>query len=112
MAKNPGFHAPSQASRLWGQPICGSGQADAWPKGRSVTISTPDGRPSITKHGLLIADSMNPEDPWQAKGVAMIKAAARQNGDFGDAASMIAVLTQSMLDNADRAAAQGIDPGA
>jgi hypothetical protein len=79
------------------------------PKGRSVAISTPDGRHSHTKHGLLIADSMIPEDPWQAKGVSVIKAAAEQT--FGDSASMIAVLTQSMLDNSDRAAKRHVNLG-
>ena len=81
------------------------------PKGRNVVIQRSFGSPKITKDGVSVAKEIELSDPFENMGAQMVKEAASKANDLaGDGTTTATVLTQSIVKEALKVVASGVNP--
>jgi chaperonin GroEL len=81
------------------------------PKGRNVVIQRSFGAPKITKDGVTVAKEIELSDKFENMGALMVKEAASKANDLaGDGTTTATVLTQSIVKEAVKVVASGINP--
>lgn len=81
------------------------------PKGRNVVIQKSFGAPKITKDGVTVAKEIELSDKFENMGAQMVKEAASKANDLaGDGTTTATVLTQSIVKEAVKVVASGINP--
>ncbi|MBQ7674382.1 MAG: chaperonin GroEL [Alphaproteobacteria bacterium] len=81
------------------------------PKGRNVVIQKSFGAPKITKDGVSVAKEIELSDKFENMGAQMVKEAASKANDLaGDGTTTATVLTQSIVKEAVKVVASGVNP--
>jgi len=81
------------------------------PKGRNVVIQKSFGSPKITKDGVTVAKEIELSDKFENMGAQMVKEAASKANDLaGDGTTTATVLTQSIVKEALKIVASGVNP--
>lgn len=81
------------------------------PKGRNVVIQRSFGSPKITKDGVTVAKEIELSDKFENMGAQMVKEAASKANDLaGDGTTTATVLTQSIVKEALKVVASGVNP--
>ena len=81
------------------------------PKGRNVVIQKSFGAPKITKDGVSVAKEIELAEKFENMGAQMVKEAASKANDLaGDGTTTATVLTQSIVKEAVKVVASGINP--
>ncbi len=81
------------------------------PKGRNVVIQRSFGGPKITKDGVTVAKEIELSDKFENMGAQMVKEAASKANDLaGDGTTTATVLTQSIVKEALKVVASGVNP--
>ncbi|MDR2794678.1 MAG: chaperonin GroEL [Holosporaceae bacterium] len=100
-----------------GKMLCGvDSLADAvkvtlGPKGRNVVIQRSFGAPKITKDGVTVAKEIELSDKFENMGAQMLKEAASKSNDLaGDGTTTATVLGQSIVKEALKVVASGVNP--
>lgn len=81
------------------------------PKGRNVVIQKSFGAPKITKDGVSVAKEIELAEKFENMGAQMVKEAASKANDLaGDGTTTATVLAQSIVKEAIKVVASGINP--
>ncbi|MDR3179580.1 MAG: chaperonin GroEL [Holosporaceae bacterium] len=81
------------------------------PKGRNVVIQRSFGAPKITKDGVTVAKEIELSDKFENMGAQMLKEAASKSNDLaGDGTTTATVLGQSIVKEALKVVASGVNP--
>ena len=81
------------------------------PKGRNVIMEKSYGAPKITKDGVSVAREIELEDKFENMGAQMIKEASIKANDIaGDGTTTATVIAQSIINEAFKCVASGINP--
>ena len=81
------------------------------PKGRNVVIQKSFGAPKITKDGVSVAKEIELSEKFENMGAQMVKEAASKANDLaGDGTTTATVLTQSIVKEALKVVASGVNP--
>src|ERR1051325_11129444 len=83
------------------------------PKGRNVVIDKSFGAPRITKDGVTVAKEIELEDKFENMGAQMVREVAQKTNDMaGDGTTTAASLPASIVREAAKSVASGMNPTA
>lgn len=110
--KDVKFAAEARSKMLQGVDVLASAvRVTLGPKGRNVVIQKSYGAPKITKDGVSVAKEIELADKFENMGAQMVKEAASKANDLaGDGTTTATVLTQSILKEAMKVVASGVNP--
>ncbi|MDR3151226.1 MAG: chaperonin GroEL, partial [Holosporaceae bacterium] len=81
------------------------------PKGRNVVIQRSFGAPKVTKDGVTVAKEIELSDKFENMGAQMVKEAASKSNDLaGDGTTTATVLARSIVKEALKVVASGVNP--
>ncbi len=111
-AKDVRFSVDARNKMLEGVDILASAvKVTLGPKGRNVVIQKSFGAPKITKDGVSVAKEIELSDKFENMGAQMVKEAASKANDLaGDGTTTATVLTQSIVKEALKVVASGVNP--
>lgn len=111
-AKDIKFSVDARTRMLEGVDILASAvKVTLGPKGRNVVIQKSFGAPKITKDGVTVAKEIELSDKFENMGAQMVKEAASKANDLaGDGTTTATVLTQSIVKEALKIVASGVNP--
>lgn len=91
--------------------LAGAVKVTLGPKGRNVVLHRSFGAPKVTKDGVTVAKEIELADKFENMGAQMVKEAASKANDLaGDGTTTATVLTQSIVKEALKVVASGINP--
>ncbi|MDR0677402.1 MAG: chaperonin GroEL [Holosporaceae bacterium] len=111
-AKEVKFSVDARSRMLQGVDVLASAvKVTLGPKGRNVVIQRSFGSPKITKDGVTVAKEIELSDKFENMGAQMVKEAASKANDLaGDGTTTATVLTQSIVKEAVKVVASGVNP--
>ncbi len=111
-AKDVKFSVDARNKMLTGVDMLASAvKVTLGPKGRNVVIQKSFGSPKITKDGVTVAKEIELSDKFENMGAQMVKEAASKANDLaGDGTTTATVLTQSIVKEALKVVASGVNP--
>ncbi|MBR1734668.1 MAG: chaperonin GroEL [Alphaproteobacteria bacterium] len=111
-AKDVKFGSEARSKMLRGVDILADAvKVTLGPKGRNVVIQKSFGAPKITKDGVSVAKEIELTEKFENMGAQMVKEAASKANDLaGDGTTTATVLTQSIVKEALKVVASGINP--
>lgn len=81
------------------------------PRGRNVIIEKSFGSPTITKDGVIVANEIELEDPFEDIGAKMVKEVASKTADIaGDGTTTATVLAEAIYSEGQKCIVAGINP--
>ena len=81
------------------------------PKGRNVALDRKWGAPSVVHDGVTVAKEVELEDPFENRGVQLIKeAASKTNDDAGDGTTTATLLAQGIINDGLKNITAGANP--
>lgn len=111
-AKEVKFGSDARSKMLHGVEVLSDAvKVTLGPKGRNVVIQRSFGAPKITKDGVSVAKEIELCDKFENMGAQMVKEAASKANDLaGDGTTTATVLTQSIVKEAVKVVASGVNP--
>lgn len=111
-AKEVKFGSDARSKMLHGVEVLSDAvKVTLGPKGRNVVIQRSFGSPKITKDGVSVAKEIELCDKFENMGAQMVKEAASKANDLaGDGTTTATVLTQSIVKEAVKVVASGVNP--
>lgn len=111
-AKDVKFGSDARSKMLHGVEVLSDAvKVTLGPKGRNVVIQRSFGAPKITKDGVSVAKEIELSDKFENMGAQMVKEAASKANDLaGDGTTTATVLTQSIVKEAVKVVASGVNP--
>lgn len=111
-AKDVKFGSDARSKMLRGVDVLADAvKVTLGPKGRNVVIQKSFGAPKITKDGVSVAKEIELTEKFENMGAQMVKEAASKANDLaGDGTTTATVLTQSIVKEAVKVVASGVNP--